>query len=198
MKGCHSLTTVSRSGRDAERFAHWPSATTHVGCLFAENSIRLHSAGEFTGRYLRDECPVAVDFLVILMSRPKVLVSGCYDLLHAGHVAFFEAAAEYGDLYVCIGSDRNIEALKHHPPMFSQQERRAIVGSIRHVTEARISAGIGLLDFAPDLAEIRPQVFVVNQDGDDPSKAQLLRGARCSLCRPVADPQAGTPGAEFN
>ena len=38
----------------------------------------------------------------------KVFVSGSYDMLHSGHVAFFEEAAVYGDLYVGIGSDRTI------------------------------------------------------------------------------------------
>ena len=35
----------------------------------------------------------------------KVFVSGCYDLLHSGHIEFFRQAAQYGDLYVGIGSD---------------------------------------------------------------------------------------------
>ena len=39
----------------------------------------------------------------------KVFVSGCYDLLHSGHVEFFRQAAEYGDLYVGIGSDATIQ-----------------------------------------------------------------------------------------
>ena len=39
----------------------------------------------------------------------KVFVSGCYDLLHSGHVEFFRQAAQYGDLYVGIGSDADIE-----------------------------------------------------------------------------------------
>ena len=38
----------------------------------------------------------------------KVFVSGCYDLLHSGHVEFFRQAAAYGDLYVGIGSDDTI------------------------------------------------------------------------------------------
>ena len=38
----------------------------------------------------------------------KVFVSGCYDLLHSGHVEFFRQAAQYGDLYVGIGSDNTI------------------------------------------------------------------------------------------
>ena len=45
--------------------------------------------------------------------RKKVFVSGCYDLLHSGHVEFFRQAAEYGDLYVGIGSDKTIEGYKH-------------------------------------------------------------------------------------
>jgi cytidyltransferase-like protein len=44
--------------------------------------------------------------------KKKVFVSGCYDMLHSGHVAFFEEAAGYGDLYVGIGSDKTINALK--------------------------------------------------------------------------------------
>ena len=39
----------------------------------------------------------------------KVFVSGCYDLLHSGHVEFFRQAAQYGELYVGIGSDKTIE-----------------------------------------------------------------------------------------
>ena len=42
------------------------------------------------------------------MKKKKVFVSGCYDMLHSGHVAFFEEAASHGDLYVGIGSDKTI------------------------------------------------------------------------------------------
>ena len=42
----------------------------------------------------------------------KVFVSGCYDMLHSGHVAFFEEASTYGDVYVGIGSDKTINELK--------------------------------------------------------------------------------------
>ena len=40
--------------------------------------------------------------------RKKIFVSGCYDMLHSGHVAFFEEAAKLGDLYVGLGSDKTI------------------------------------------------------------------------------------------
>lgn len=106
-------------------------------------------------------------------ARPKVLVSGCYDLLHAGHVAFFETAAQYGDLYVCIGADDNIQRLKNHAPKFTEGERLYIVQSIRYVTDARVSSGTGILDFEPDMAEIKPDMFIVNEDGGSEGKRQL-------------------------
>ena len=43
---------------------------------------------------------------------PRVFVSGCFDMLHSGHVAFLEEAATYGALTVGIGSDATIAALK--------------------------------------------------------------------------------------
>jgi cytidyltransferase-like protein len=42
----------------------------------------------------------------------KVFVSGCYDMLHSGHVAFFDEAASHGDLYVGLGSDKMMVRLK--------------------------------------------------------------------------------------
>jgi len=50
------------------------------------------------------------------MSDKKVLVSGCYDLLHAGHVAFFKTASKYGNLYVSVGQDENLFKLKGKKP----------------------------------------------------------------------------------
>ena len=44
-----------------------------------------------------------------MTDRKKVFVSGCYDLLHSGHVEFFRQASSYGDLYVGIGSDATIQ-----------------------------------------------------------------------------------------
>lgn len=40
---------------------------------------------------------------MIIIMKKKVFVSGCYDLLHSGHVEFFQQASQYGDLYVGIG-----------------------------------------------------------------------------------------------
>lgn len=103
----------------------------------------------------------------------KVFVSGCYDMLHSGHVAFFKEASRYGDLYVGIGSDKTIEELKHRKTVYSEKERLYMVKAIRYVTEAFINTGSGMLDFVDTMDAVRPDVFVVNSDGGSPEKRRL-------------------------
>jgi cytidyltransferase-like protein len=103
----------------------------------------------------------------------KVFVSGCFDMLHSGHVAFLTEAAEYGDLHVCLGSDENVRFLKGQYPVCTQDERRYMIEALACVTECRVSTGWGMMDFQKDLEQIRPEVFVVNEDGNTPAKAEL-------------------------
>ena len=107
--------------------------------------------------------------------KKKVFVSGCYDLLHSGHVEFFKQAAQFGDLYVGIGSDKTIAALKGHKTMYSEQERLFMVRAIRYVKEAYINQGDGYLDFLPTLDLVKPDCLVVNEDGDREEKRALCR-----------------------
>ena len=105
----------------------------------------------------------------------KVFVSGCYDLLHSGHVEFFRQAAEYGDLYVGIGSDKTIEGYKHHKPLYSEQERLFMVKSIRYVKDAFINQGSGVMDFVPTVEALRPDILVVNEDGGSDAKRRFCK-----------------------
>lgn len=103
----------------------------------------------------------------------KVFVSGCYDLLHSGHVEFFKQASQYGDLYVGIGSDATILEYKHHKPMFPEEERLFMVKAVRYVKEAYINKGSGVIDFLDTLDMVRPDIFVVNAEGGSDEKRQL-------------------------
>jgi len=104
-------------------------------------------------------------------TRPRVLVTGCYDWLHSGHVRFFEEVSALGDLYVVVGNDANVELLKGAGhPLIKQDERRYVVQSIRYVRQALISTGSGWLDAEPEIARIRPDIYAVNEDGDKPEK----------------------------
>ena len=105
----------------------------------------------------------------------KVFVSGCYDLLHSGHVEFFRQAAQYSDLYVGIGSDATILGYKHHKAVYNEQERLFMVKSIRYVKDAFINAGSGIMDFVPTVDALKPDILVVNADGASEQKRRFCQ-----------------------
>lgn len=103
----------------------------------------------------------------------KVFVSGCYDLLHSGHIEFFRQAAQYGDLYVGIGSDATILHYKNRKTLYPEQERLFMVQSIKYVKEAYINKGSGVMDFVPTVEMLKPDRFVVNTDGSSEEKRRF-------------------------
>jgi len=103
----------------------------------------------------------------------KVFVSGCYDLLHSGHVEFFQEAAKFGDVYVALGSDKTVYDLKGRVPVNSEAERLFMVKSVACVKDAFISQGSGMLDFLEELKQIKPDYFIVNEDGNLLEKKKL-------------------------
>lgn len=105
---------------------------------------------------------------------PKtVFVSGCFDLLHSGHIAFLQQASAYGDLIVALGSDRTCYDLKGRPPINPEEERLYMLRAISYVDNVFISEGTGILDFEQELRAIRPDVFLVPEDGNIPAKRRL-------------------------
>ncbi len=106
--------------------------------------------------------------------RKKVIVTGCYDWFHSGHVRFFEEISAYGDLYACVGNDANVRHLKGaHHPMHSQDERRYTVGAVRFVKQALVTSGQGWLDAEPEIARLKPDIYAVNEDGDRGGKREF-------------------------
>jgi len=103
----------------------------------------------------------------------KVFVTGCFDMLHSGHIAFMEEAAGFGDLYVCVGSDENVMYLKGRVPSYKQEERQYMISALRCVKECRVNTGMGIIDFLNELDDIQPEVFVVNEDGHTPLKEEI-------------------------
>jgi cytidyltransferase-like protein len=105
----------------------------------------------------------------------KIFVSGCYDMLHSGHVAFFEEAATHGDLYVGIGSDKTLYELKARWPVNTEQERLYMVKALKSVKDAWINSGSGLIDFREEIEQLNPDIFFVNSDGHSNLKEQLCK-----------------------
>jgi cytidyltransferase-like protein len=107
--------------------------------------------------------------------KKKVFVTGCFDLLHSGHVAFLAEAAEHGDLVVGIGSDENVRNLKGRYPVYTQQERQYLLQSLACVRKCVVNRGLGIIDFVKELDEERPDILFVNEDGNSPEKEELCR-----------------------
>lgn len=101
--------------------------------------------------------------------RKVVLASGVFDLLHLGHVKFLEEAKKAGGktsrLLVIIARDRTVERTKGRKPVMPENQRRALVESLRVVDEAVL----GLEDF--DIGEIirtfKPDVITLGYDQTD-------------------------------
>ncbi len=131
--------------------------------------------------------------MIRITNNKRVFVSGCFDLLHSGHVAFFKEACQFGDVYVGIGSDSTIADLKGRQTVNSEQERLYMVKAVRYVKEAFINSGGGIMDFELELKKLRPDYYVVNEDGFSPAKQKLCDELGVELKVLERIPDAGLP-----
>jgi cytidyltransferase-like protein len=127
------------------------------------------------------------------MSNKKVMISGCFDLIHAGHIVFFKSAAKFGKLHVYVGQDKNIKHLKGKAPYFSEEERKYMVGAVRYVEKAHIASGSGMLDFEPDMKILKPDIFIVNTDGFTLEKKKVCEDNGVELVVLERIPDDGLP-----
>lgn len=107
--------------------------------------------------------------------KKKIFVSGCFDMMHSGHVAFLSEAAEYGDVHVGLGSDKTIRELKGRDTINSELERKYMLESLKSVSTVSINSGSGFMDFGEDLKLIKPDTYIVNEDGHSDEKKVLCK-----------------------
>ena len=101
-----------------------------------------------------------------------MIVTGCYDWLHSGHVRFFEEVSALGDLYVAVGNDANVRLLKGEGhPLFPQEERRYMVQRhpLRDAGADHLAAAAGWTPSRRSPGS-SPTIYAVNEDGDKPEK----------------------------
>lgn len=96
----------------------------------------------------------------------KVFVSGCYDILHAGHLQFFEEARALGD-YLIV-SFASADVLWHHKrrkPSIPDDHKRVLLQGLRMIDEVIITHGHKEgVDFEEDFLRIRPDFLIVTED----------------------------------
>ncbi len=108
----------------------------------------------------------------------RVFVSGCYDILHAGHVQFFREARALGDhLTVCFASN---DVLWHHKQRRSSlpdEHKRALIAAMDAVDEVVVGDGKDEgIDFKDHFLRLRPDVLAVTDD----DKYGPLKRALCA------------------
>lgn len=107
----------------------------------------------------------------------KVFVSGCYDILHAGHVQFFREARALGDhLTVSFASAEVLWLHKQRRSSLPDDHKRALIAAMRVVDDVVIGRGMEEgIDFREDFLRIRPQILAVTED----DKYAPLKRALC-------------------
>lgn len=95
-----------------------------------------------------------------------VLASGTFDLLHLGHVRFLEEAKKAGgedaELIVIVARDATVKDRKGKKTIMPEDQRRALVESLKVVDEAIL----GWEDFSIDkvIEKLKPDVIAVGHD----------------------------------
>lgn len=110
--------------------------------------------------------------------RKKVFVSGCYDILHAGHVQFFKDARALGDyLIVCFASDEVLKLYKRRPPSIPEDNKAFILSNLSPVDKVVKSSDLdAVFDFASHIEREKPQILAVTEDdGHQEEKRRFCR-----------------------
>jgi glycerol-3-phosphate cytidylyltransferase len=77
------------------------------------------------------------------LSPRTVITFGTFDVLHVGHIRVLKRAAELGDrLVVGVSADELNIAKKGRAPVFTQEERLEIVGSLKMVDEVFVEESL--------------------------------------------------------
>lgn len=97
----------------------------------------------------------------------KVFVSGCFDILHGGHIEFFNQAKALGDyLIVCFAGDASLELHKHKKSSLPEAHKKRLLESLSMIDEVVIGdylSELGL-DFKEHFLRIKPDILAVTED----------------------------------
>jgi len=87
------------------------------------------------------------------------LVDGAFDPLHAGHIAYFQAAASLGHPLLCnIASDRFVST--KHRPLLPEAQRVAVIDALRDIAYTHLNTR----DTASALRQLRPCAYIKGSD----------------------------------
>jgi len=125
--------------------------------------------------------------------------TGCFDMLHPGHLSFLEKCALPGHaLVVCVGNDETVKALKGAGrPIYRAEDRARMLAGLEIVNHVTICETNGALGHAMIMQQLRPDAYIV--PADDPllkekRKLALMYGGHLVVedSRPYPHPHSTT------
>ena len=112
---------------------------------------------------------------MVTKKKKIVLASGTFDLLHLGHIRFLEEAKKAGgkdaELIVIVARDSTVKERKGKKPIMPEDQRRALVESLKVVDEAIL--GIENFSIHKVIDQLKPDVIAVGHDQDGIEKEVL-------------------------
>ncbi len=108
-----------------------------------------------------------------------VLVGGCFDILHLGHINFLENSKNLGDiLFVLLESDEAVEKLKGKDrPINNQRQRAQILSALSMVSYVILLPQMKTdRDYDKLITQIKPDFIAATQD--DPNISHKIRQAK--------------------
>jgi cytidyltransferase-like protein len=108
-----------------------------------------------------------------------VFCTGCFDILQSGHAVFFSQCKEFGDILVVgVGRDSVVSALKGPGrPVNPENNRLYLLAALQDIDFAVLNDSEikeGKIDFTRVVEELRPDIFVLNQDDSGMFEKQRL------------------------
>jgi cytidyltransferase-like protein len=99
------------------------------------------------------------------MDMKKVFVSGCYDILHAGHIQFFKEARALGDyLIVSFCSESNLLKYKNRQTSIPDDNKKILLESIKYINKVVMGDEGGVWDFVPAFMALKPSILATTTD----------------------------------
>lgn len=106
----------------------------------------------------------------------KVLIGGCFDLLHYGHLKFIQSSKRCGNhLVIALESDESIYHMKGALPIHTQQQRAEILASLSCVDAVLLLPFLrGFQDYMTLVERVNPAILAVTK-GDSQTENKEIQ-----------------------
>ena len=129
-----------------------------------------------------------------LLSRPKVVVAGSFELLHPGHIELLRRAWELGRVHVIVARDASVEKFKGRPPLVPEKQRLQVISAVKYVSKAVLGSDKDVIEplktLKPDIVLLGPDQWVdetwlakrLEEEGIPAKIIRLEKRFECDYC----------------